>query len=85
MKKNTEKIEYFSKNFGKNIKTLRKISGLLGDDFAKAIGTSRPNLLRIENGVAKGVSLLTLQKLSKVTSLDKLFTCKLTSDAKFGG
>lgn len=70
-----DKIDEFKIIFGKNILTLRTLSGILGTKFAKELAISRAHLFNLENGLAHGISFETLNLLSTKykLNLDDLF------------
>lgn len=68
-----ERLKLFKKRIGRNILTMRKISGLTGEEFAISIGISRTHLYHIERGDAYNFVFDALYHLNNKISLSSFF------------
>lgn len=75
---NKTDIENFKKQLGRNIKLLRMMSGLTGEDFAKSIGVSRNHLYCLERGTAYGIVIEALFHINNRTNISDLLNEDIT-------
>lgn len=65
------KLKRFKELLGSNMRLLRKVSGLTGEQFAKEIGISRNHLFNIENAKAYGLVYDALHYISQKADMNK--------------
>ena len=63
----------FKELIGRNMRALRKATGLTGEQFARYLGVSRTHLYMLETGRSLNIRYNALYRLSKETNLDNFF------------